>query len=160
MAARPEHSKNIMRRIHLPTTLAILLVTTSLCAGWYIQSIAEATEATEAILPQGKVRATSPKAPANVGHPSFMSPHASPIAVHRNLVFVVNTPADTLDVIDSKNRKIISRVDVGIDPVSIAVRPDGREAWVANHVSDSVSVIDIFPGSTTYLQVIATIQEC
>jgi YVTN family beta-propeller protein len=145
-----------MRRIHLPTTLAILLVTTSLCAGWYIQSIAQATEA---ILPQGKVRATSPEAPADVGHPSFMSPHASPIAVHRNLVFVVNTPADTLDVIDSKNRKIISRVDVGIDPVSIAVRPDGREAWVANHVSDSVSVIDIFPGSATYLQVIATIQE-
>ena len=145
-----------MRRIHLPTTLAILLVSASLCAGWYIQSIAQATEAK---LPQGKLRATSPAPPAKVGHPSFLSPHASPIAVHRDLVFVVNTPADTLDVIDSKNRKIISRIDVGIDPVSIAIRPDGKEVWVANHVSDSVSVIDIFTGSATYLQVIATIQE-
>ena len=145
-----------MRRIHLPTTFAILLVSASLCAGWYIQSIAQATEAK---LPQGKLRVTSPTTPAKVGHPSFLSPHASPIAVHRHFVFVVNTPADTLDVIDKAQRKVISRIDVGIDPVSIAVRPDGREAWVANHVSDSVSVIDIFPGSATYLQVIATIQE-
>ena len=28
------------------------------------------------------------------------------------------------------------------DPVGIAVRPDGKEVWVSNHVSDSVSVID------------------
>ena len=55
-------------------------------------------------------------------------------------MFVVNTPSDTVDVIDAKSRKITRRIDVGIDPVSLAVRPDGRELWVANHVSDSVSV--------------------
>ena len=143
-------------RIHLPTTLAILLVSTSLCTGWYIQSIAQASETNS---PPENPRATSPTTPTKVGHPSFMSPHASPIALHRQFVFVVNTPADTLDVIDKKQRKVISRIDVGIDPVSIAIRPDGREIWVANHVSDSVSIIDNVAGSATYLQVIATIQE-
>jgi YVTN family beta-propeller protein len=88
-----------------------------------------------------------------------MSPHASPIAVNAGRVFVVNTPSDTVDVIDAKTRKVIARINVGIDPVGIAVRPDGKEAWVSNHISDSVSVIDADSASPTYLQVIATIQE-
>ncbi len=72
---------------------------------------------------------------------------------------MVNTPSDTLDVIDTGSRSIVARIDVGIDPVSVAVRPDGEEIWVANHVSDSVSVIDNSPTSPTYLQVVATVQE-
>ncbi len=101
----------------------------------------------------------TPQKPVTVGHPSFMSPHASPIAISDGKVFVVNTPSDTVDVIDSTTRKVRSRIHVGIDPVSIAVRPDGNEVWVSNHISDSVSVIDSNPESTTYLQVIATVQE-
>ncbi|MDP7276102.1 MAG: hypothetical protein QF363_11535, partial [Planctomycetaceae bacterium] len=80
--------------------------------------------------------------PAAVGHPTFVSPHASPIVLNGDRVFVANTPADTVNVIDAKSRKILSRVNVGIDPVGVAVRPDGKEVWVSNHVSDSVSVID------------------
>jgi YVTN family beta-propeller protein len=102
---------------------------------------------------------TNPKLAAAIGHPSFLSPHASPIALNRNRVFVVNTPSDTVDVIDKKTRKVVARIDVGIDPVGIAVRPDGKEIWVTNHVSDSVSIIDTDPASPTYLQIIATIQE-
>lgn len=94
-----------------------------------------------------------------VGHPMFMSPQATPIAVSGGRVFVANTPADTLDVIDASTRAITSRIQVGIQPVSVAVRPDGREVWVANHVSDSVSVIDADPASPTFLQVVATVQE-
>lgn len=94
-----------------------------------------------------------------IGHPAFMSPQASPIAVHQSWVFVANTPAGTLDVIDTKSRKVIQRVTVGVEPVSVAVRPDGKEVWVANHVSDSVSVIDTDPSSPTCYQVLATIQE-
>ncbi|MDA0282867.1 MAG: ankyrin repeat domain-containing protein [Planctomycetota bacterium] len=62
-------------------------------------------------------------------------------------------------MIDTKTRKITARVNVGIDPVGIAVRPDGKEVWVSNHVSDSVSVIDNDSKSPTYLHVVATIQE-
>ena len=88
-----------------------------------------------------------------------MSPHASPIALVGGQVFVTNTPADTVDVIDPTSRKVVSRVPVGVDPVGVAVRPDGKELWVANHVSDSVSVIDTDFDSPTYLQVIATVQD-
>ena len=96
--------------------------------------------------------------PADVGHPVFASPHANPIAVNGNYVYVANTPADTVDVIDRRPRRVVARINVGIDPVSIAVRPDGREVWVANHVSDSVSVIDANPASRTFHHVIATVQ--
>ena len=101
----------------------------------------------------------SPQPPAAVGHPGFLSPHASPIAISGGYVFVTNTPADTVDVIDAATRAIVARVNVGINPVGIAVRPDGKEVWVANHVSDSVSVIDTDPTSPTRFQVIATVQD-
>ena len=94
-----------------------------------------------------------------VGHPVFLSPHARPLAISGSFVYVANTPADTLDIIDTSSRAVVARVSTGIDPVSVAVRPDGKEVWVANHVSDSVSVIDIDSGSDTYRQVVATVQE-
>lgn len=104
------------------------------------------------------VKEMSPELDA-VGHPTFVSPHANPIAISGDRVFVVNTPADTVDVIDAETRKLAHRIPVGVDPVSIGVRPDGLEVWVANHVSDSVSVIDNNSTSPTYLHVVATIQE-
>ena len=95
----------------------------------------------------------------NVGHPTFSSPHFDPIAVHNDLVYVTNTQADTVDVIDQTTHEVAFRINVGIDPVSLAVRPDGKEIWVSNHISDSVSVIDTDPDSSFYHQVIATIQD-
>lgn len=103
--------------------------------------------------------ANASKPPAAVGHPSMESPHVNPIAVSGGRVFVANTPAGTVDVIDAKTRTVVRRIPVGVDPVSIAVRPDGKEVWVANHVSDSISVIDTDEKAPTYLHVIATVQE-
>ena len=94
-----------------------------------------------------------------VGHPTLVSPHVNPIAISGDRVFVANTPADTVDVIDVGTKKLVHRIPVGVDPVSMAVRPDGLEVWVSNHVSDSVSVIDNDSTSPTYLHVVATIQE-
>lgn len=93
------------------------------------------------------------------GHPTLLSPHSEPIAYHGGLIFVVNTPSDCLDVISVKTDKIIASIRTGIDPVSVSVRPDGKEVWVSNHISDSVSVIDNDEQSPTYLSVIATVQE-
>ena len=98
-------------------------------------------------------------APKKIGHPAFLSPHVQPILVHEDHVFVANTPSDTVDVIDAKSRKIVHRIDVGIDPVSLALRPDGKELWVANHVSDSVSVIDLDDSKPTFMHVVATVQD-
>jgi len=95
----------------------------------------------------------------DIGYPTFLSPHASPIVVSGERVFVTNTPADTVDVIDASSLAVVGRINVGIDPVSIAIRPDGKEVWVSNHVSDAVSVIDNDPANPTYLQVIATVQD-
>ena len=102
---------------------------------------------------------TTPTVSDAVGHPIFASPHAKPIAINRGFVYVANTPADTLDVFDRHSRALARRIDVGIDPVAIAVRPDGNEVWVSNHVSDSVSVIDTDPASRTFHQVVATVQD-
>ncbi len=101
----------------------------------------------------------APNQRQQVGHPTFVSPHASPIRLLDRLVFVVNTPSDTVDVIDADTREVITRINVGIDPVSLAARPDGKEMWVSNHVSDSVSVIDTDALSPTYLQVVGTVQD-
>jgi YVTN family beta-propeller protein len=103
--------------------------------------------------------AAAPAVPAAIGHPSFLSPHFKPIVLHRDHLFVVNTPADTVDVIDTKTGSFLKRIPVGIDPVSIAIRPDGREAWISNHISDSVSIIDTEPASPSYLHVIGTVQD-
>lgn len=101
----------------------------------------------------------TPQDPIAVGHPTFLSPHAAPIAIDAATVYVANTPNDTLDVIDAASRAVVASIDVGIDPVGVALRPDGLEVWVSNHVSDSVSVVDTDPSSATFLQVVATIQD-
>lgn len=93
------------------------------------------------------------------GHPLLLSPQSRPIVLHRAQVYVVNTPSDTLDVIDAPSGQLVARVSTGVDPVSVAVRPSEEEIWVANHISDTVSVIDIDPASATYLMVVATIQD-
>ena len=98
---------------------------------------------------------------AGIGYINYESPHANPIALlpDESLVYAVNAPADTVDVIDPRTRQVVARISVGIDPVSVVVRPDGKEVWVSNHISDSVSVIDSDPDSRTRHQVVATIAQ-
>ena len=98
---------------------------------------------------------------SGVGYTNYESPHANPIALlpDGSLVYAVNTPADTVDVIDTETREVVARINVGIDPVGIAVRPDGKEVWVSNHISDSVSVIDADPESATRHEVLHTISD-
>jgi len=60
-------------------------------------------------------------------------------------LFVCNTPDDRVDVlrIDAAGTLIPSAsVTVGLEPVAVAARSDG-EIWVVNHLSDSVSVVDV-----------------
>ena len=59
-------------------------------------------------------------------------------------VFVANTPRGSLDILRVTRHGLVleSSAPVGVDPVAVAVRND-REVWVVNHVSDSVSVVDV-----------------
>ena len=94
-----------------------------------------------------------------VGNPTLLSPHSHPIELVGGTLFVTNTASDTLDVIDAQKNEVTLRIPVGIDPVCAKARPDGKEVWVSNHISDSVSVIDSDPSSPTYLSVIDTVQD-
>ncbi|MEI6525284.1 MAG: ankyrin repeat domain-containing protein [Planctomycetota bacterium] len=93
------------------------------------------------------------------GRVAMMSPQFNPIIVSGEYVFVANTPNNTIDVIDKRSNQVFRQISVGIEPVGLAIRPDGNELWVANHVSDSVSIVDLQNNSQTFLQVVHTIQD-
>jgi YVTN family beta-propeller protein len=118
---------------------------------WFRQSATEKQPIVKAIDAAHSIR--------QAGHPTLLSPHVDALALHDGKLFVVNTPADTLDIIDTDTKRIVARVPVGVDPVCVTVRPDGREVWVSNYISDTVSVIDSDTQSPTYLLVVATIQD-
>ena len=103
--------------------------------------------------------AQSTKGVVDRGRIAMMSPQFNPIASSGEFVFVANTPNNTIDVIDKRSHGVIRSIPVGIEPVGIAIRPDGKELWVANHVSDSVSIVDIESASLTRFQIVHTIQD-
>lgn len=77
---------------------------------------------------------------------NFETPHVHPIDLTPDgrTLLVVNTAAARLEVFDvSSGRPVaVASIPVGLDPVSVRARDDG-EAWVVNHLSDSLSVVDL-----------------
>jgi YVTN family beta-propeller protein len=94
------------------------------------------------------------------GFQNFTSPQANPIVLSpdRAWLYVANTTSNSVTFIRTSNFTASRTVPVGLEPVSLAVRPDGLELWVSNHVSDSVSVVDTDVTSASYANVIETIQ--
>src|SRR5438874_5138600 len=77
----------------------------------------------------------------------FESGQVRPLALSpdRSRLFAVNTPDDRLEIfaVDGiGNLTHTGSVAVGLEPVAVAARTNG-EVWVVNHLSDSVSVIDV-----------------
>lgn len=84
------------------------------------------------------------------GYPYFESPQAHPIAISADgqRLYAVNTPDHRLAVYSlalPTAPVLIREIPVGLEPVSVAVRSQ-NEVWVVNHVSDSVSVVDVSRG--------------
>ena len=76
---------------------------------------------------------------------AFESGQVRPLALSADgqRLFAVNTPDNRLEIFStSGNLQPLASVPVGLEPVAVAVAPDGR-AWVVNHLSDSVSVVDV-----------------
>lgn len=96
-----------------------------------------------AVLADGSGAATSDSGGAFVNfetapvHPVALSPDGSRLAV-------CNLADGRLEVFDvtSGSPVPLGSVPVGIDPVSVRFR-NANEAWVVNHISDSISVVDI-----------------
>jgi len=59
-------------------------------------------------------------------------------------LFTANTANSSLDVlaVEDTGLRPVSSTYVGVDPVAVAARSND-EVWVVNHVSDSVSVVDV-----------------
>ena len=81
---------------------------------------------------------------------NFESPHVHPLALTPDgtRLLAVNSPNGTLSVfhLSSGAPKLIAEIPVGLEPVSVALR-NNNEAWVANWLSDSISVVDLATGS-------------
>lgn len=77
---------------------------------------------------------------------TFDSGQVRPLAISPNSqqLLAVNTPAGLLEIfdIDDTGLNTVSSVSVGLEPVAVSYRND-TEAWVVNHLSDSVSVVDL-----------------
>ncbi len=81
---------------------------------------------------------------------NWESPHVHPLEMSPDgtKLFSVNTPDNRLEVFDlTRNRpRLIDSIPVGLDPVSVRARTN-TEVWVVNHISDSVSVVNLTTGS-------------
>ncbi|MRG93763.1 hypothetical protein GF068_17860 [Polyangium spumosum] len=79
----------------------------------------------------------------------FESGQVRPLALSPdgNKLYAVNTPDNRLEIfyVTSSGLLHIGSVTVGLEPIAVAARSNG-EVWVVNHLSDSVSVVDVTPG--------------
>ncbi|MFT5424341.1 MAG: YVTN family beta-propeller protein [Phycisphaerales bacterium] len=86
---------------------------------------------------------------------NFETPHVHPLELSADgsRLFAVNTAAGSLEVfsVASGVPRQTGSVAVGVDPVSVRQRTS-NEAWVVNHISDSISIVDL-----TRMTVVATI---
>ena len=82
---------------------------------------------------------------------TFESGQVRPMALspNGNNLFVINTPDNRLEIFRVTNGGLIhtGSVEVGMEPVAVAARND-REVWVVNHLSDSISIVDVGIGTT------------
>ena len=80
----------------------------------------------------------------------FESGQVRPLAMSPDgtLLFAVNTPDNRLEIFSvTQGRQARGSIPVGLEPVAVAARTDS-EVWVVNHLSDSVSVVDVDAAAT------------
>ncbi len=77
---------------------------------------------------------------------AFESGQVRPLAMSPDgtRLFAVNTPDNTLEIFDVSGAGLTKTgsVPVGLEPVAVAARTNG-EVWVVNHLSDSISIVDV-----------------
>ncbi len=87
-----------------------------------------------------------PRAHAQPSYTLFESDPVRPIAMSPDggRLFVVSTQDGYLEVFDVSSGSAVKEasVPVGLEPVAVAAR-NNSEVWVVNHLSDSVSVVDL-----------------
>ncbi len=84
--------------------------------------------------------------PARAGFVTFESGQVRPLALSPDgsRLFAVNTPDNQLEIfaVAPAGLTHLGSVPVGLEPVAVAAR-DAGEVWVVNHLSDSISIVDV-----------------
>ena len=79
------------------------------------------------------------------GFTNFETEPVRPLALSSDgrYLYALNTADDRLEIFDTQGGQLhsVGETGVGLRPVAIALR--GNQAWIVNHLSDSVSVVDI-----------------
>lgn len=80
---------------------------------------------------------------------NWESPHVHPLDLSPDgtLLAACNTPDNRVLLFDvsSGTPAEVAAIPVGLDPVTARFR-DGNELWVVNHISDSISIVDVPTG--------------
>jgi YVTN family beta-propeller protein len=87
---------------------------------------------------------------ATSAQPAFASPQYAPQSPP--LLYKAGATTNTVVVLDPKTNSIVGTIPVGTHPRGLMGTPDGKQLWVTNKDSSSISVID-----TATLKVTATI---
>ena len=84
--------------------------------------------------------------PVPGGYTHFETGPVTPLALSsdQRYLFALNTADDRVEIFDTRDGRLesVGETSVGMRPVALALRND-RELWVVNHLSDSVSVVDV-----------------
>lgn len=94
--------------------------------------------------------ATGPRITPSAGAKDFVAFESGPVrplalSPGKTRLFAVNTPDDRLEIFGvDPNGNLIRQASVlvGLEPVAVAARSE-TEVWVVNHLSDSVSIVDL-----------------
>ncbi len=85
------------------------------------------------------------ESPRSTGYTNFETEPVHPLALSEDgrYLFAVNTADDRLEIfaVEDEGLRSLGETTVGLRPVALALH--GDNAWVVNHLSDSVSVVDV-----------------
>lgn len=88
-------------------------------------------------------------ASAQSGGPAFTAFETGPVrpvalSPDKTKLFVVNTPDNRVEIFDvtGPSPHHVGSVPVGLEPCAVAARSNA-EIWVVNHLSDSISIVDV-----------------
>ena len=83
----------------------------------------------------------------------FESGQVRPLALDGKYLYAVNTPDNRLEIFKTTGSGLtkVGSVGVGLEPVAVAVR-NSSEVWVVNHLSDSVSIVDVRSPSKPFVK--------
>lgn len=73
----------------------------------------------------------------------FISSMTPLVGAISNEAFIADQGGSQVTVIDVQTNAIIATIDVGANPIGIAVTPDRSEVFVTNASSGNVSVIEV-----------------